>query len=73
MSDETTERPQLRDYYKDVELLLKAGADINARDRYNRSPYHLPVREGNKKMMALLVKHSAHEEAESYIIPDYSH
>ena len=43
-----------------AELLIFAGADVNAvDDYYGESPLRVAVRRGNKEMQALLQKHGA--------------
>lgn len=39
--------------YPDVKILLKAGADVLARDREGRTPFHYAVKSQNKKMLKL--------------------
>jgi len=39
--------------YPDVKILLKAGADVLARDHEGRTPFHYAVKSRNKKMLKL--------------------
>lgn len=47
-----------RDVLDLVELILKCGADVNARDKNNITPYYLALR-GNSEIAWILFRHGA--------------
>jgi len=44
----------MNDKYEIAELLLKAGADINAKDKWGKNAYQLAESLNNSKMLKLL-------------------
>ena len=42
-----------------IGFLLRHGADVAARDKYNRTPLHEAVHEGHKEVVDLLIQHLA--------------
>lgn len=49
----------LRGDYHAVEILLDAGAQVNARGDMGNTPLHLAAKGGHREVFALLLKHGA--------------
>ena len=52
-----------------LELLLKQGADINAKDRFGKTPLHWAAKNGKTEVVELLLKNGADIHKESRIWP----
>ena len=46
-----------------MDLLIKKGANIEAKDKYEKTPLHLAAKRGHKHIVALLISKGAQIEA----------